>query len=274
MAGALTSILGFLVRILKGNTSKRMVTIYLDWLLLLLPGYAMQTGIMNVAMRKFSGKDAQYFDFWRMPSMLQSSCYNFASDHPFDRHCYYEWKPGCCDPLPTDFVVGVRPLLYLLAEAALLWLCVLCHDLEPGWFRARCTGSTTQIFPCCVVEPVQDDGENIELQALGDSKDLELDSADPGTAAPENLGVVVNQLCKNYVRRNYGCGSSNTTALDLLSFRAHDEVFALLGVTMICALYTVSSDIELAGERRWQDHLYKHLNWQRCDEFWRCLYLR
>ena len=241
---------------LKGNTSKRMVTIYLDWLLLLLPGYAMQTGIMNVAMRKFSGKDNQYFDFWTMPSMLQSNCYNPASDHTFDRHCYYEWKPGCCDPLPTDFVVGVRPLLYLLAEAALLWLCILCHDLEPGWFRAQCTRSIMQI------SPAQDDAEINELQVMGDSKDLDVESADLGTAAPENPRIVVNSLCKNYVHRNYGCGSSlNTTALDLLSFRSHDEIMALLGVTMICALYRVSNDNALTGERRWQDHYDEDTYW-------------
>ena len=108
-----------------------------------------------------------------------------------------------------------------------------------------------------------------ELQVMGDSKDLDVESADLGTAAPENPRIVVNSLCKNYVHRNYGCGSSlNTTALDLLSFRSHDEIMALLGVTMICALYRVSNDNALTGERRWQDHLYKHLNWQCCDEFW------
>lgn len=199
-----------------------MVTVGLDWILLLFPGYAMQTGLMNVVMRKFTGRREMYFDFWRMPTILQSSCYNpnhnWRDSYPFDRHCYYEYKPGCCSPLPHDFVVGARPLLYLLLESIVLWLWVLFSDRAGLWCARLCRKTNT---------------EEDEYETLEQITTTEVELSASSEPAQADADVVVKRVCKIYEHaRNCCCcgGGGAHTALRSLSFTAHDEVFALLGV--------------------------------------------
>lgn len=109
VGGTGVSIVGFVIRSISGAATRRLVLVDLDWVFLLSPGYALQAGLMNVAMRQYD-----YFDYKDTPSVLQSSCYTPGYDYdaetaiyPYERHCFYNRVPGCCDPLPDDFVVGM-----------------------------------------------------------------------------------------------------------------------------------------------------------------------
>ena len=192
VSGGLMSIMGFITRMVGGNKSRRMVLLYLEWFFLLSPGYCLQSGLMNIYMRKFAAtKGSYYFEFWRTPALLQGQCYesnyqwrSFTPVYPFEHNCFWEWSPTCCDPAADDFVIGMRPLMYLLVETLLLWLWVLFGQQLWHWCCLRCR---KVVYGSNVSDQV--DGDTERYATLEES--IELDAI-----AQPTHDVIVNQLRK------------------------------------------------------------------------------
>lgn len=220
--GGLLSMFSFLCRIVDFSISGSLTLSsldqnYLRWLFMLFPGYALNNGIFQIAIRKVSRR--ALFGTDMLTSLMPPSFFGAFEGLGKDActECWDVIEPGCCVRQPFDLEIVGAPLLYLLTESLFLSALVLfLENRSAAWKRTAKKADQSVLAVDMEMDEEEEEDDDVQMERH------RVERHDPG---PNDL-VFIRNLRQQYA----GKPRAKVALKDLCLSIQSGECFGYLGI--------------------------------------------